>query len=335
MTVTLDKSIQTDDEQVNPSLNSSLNPSPVNPNELELSSKDTYVDALLNSRQLYINFEEVLKKLDKNLTMKVLSGSNKLLIRNSFEMPTSTGSAWKSKVANELKKFFTTKAFCRIVKIPNEVQANKQSMDLLRHHLAKTNKSYPALYLRLDGQTEISCHGTRNALMNKLQQFPDLFKKFLDKSYDTSTNTNTTAAAVSTSTASSVSTVSPASSKVTTPVEQEPSGQQSKFKSFFFSFFKKQIVKYRQKVENRKFKKFFFVFKHSFFRIQQKKSWNLLPNRYLLNMFLSYFLNNIGLAFYLYIFYEYFIKIKKNKEKFPKFLSEIKFILLKFTKKLI
>jgi hypothetical protein len=214
LTVSLDKSIQTDDEQVQTN-QSSLN-SLSNTNELELNSKDTHVDALLNSRQLYINFEELLRKLDKNLTMKIANGGNRLLIRNSFESATSTGSTWKSKVTNELKKFFTTKALHRIVKIPNEIQSNKQSMDMLRQHLIKTNKSFPAVYLRLDGQTEISCHGTRNALINKIEQFPDLFKSFLATS---------SSSLVSASASSSSST----SSKVTTPIEQETSSQQSKF----------------------------------------------------------------------------------------------------------
>jgi len=163
-TTTTNKMIQTDLNEP-PIINEVINNQILELNSLE----DLNVDALLNAKQLFINFEDVLKRLDKNLVMK-RKNANLLVIQNTNA--SNQIDAWKKKVTNELKKFFTTKAQSKIVKIPADLVNQSK---LLSQKLLQINKEYPAVYLRIINN-DIVCHGTKNALANRLDKLSDLFK---------------------------------------------------------------------------------------------------------------------------------------------------------------
>lgn len=132
---------------------------------LELT--DSCAEALLNARQLFINFEENLKKLDKNL--KLVQQTRTICVKNQGKPPLDP--QWKQKCLNELRKYFTTRAQQKSLKIPNEILSNLQSLQQL---VSKINKECPAVYLRLDA-SELVCYGTKNALLNKLQEVSSFF----------------------------------------------------------------------------------------------------------------------------------------------------------------
>ena len=139
---------------------------------LTLDPNQFYTIGLLNARQLGECFEAYLKQsLDKNLI--VLAQNNSVIIKH---LNPDLNPTWKSKMANEINKFFNNKAEFKTAKIPNEILNNSSKLNQFNEYLANLNKSYNCIHLRIVNN-QVHTYGTKKFLAKKYGSLVDLMNK--------------------------------------------------------------------------------------------------------------------------------------------------------------
>ena len=166
---------------------------------LVLESDKYYTIGLLNSKQLLINFTDLIDRKYKNIEFIIKKETIRL--RNKDKNPSKD---WKQVLQNEIDDFFTTKALYQKVQVPNDILKSESMKNLLIDNLNEYNRACSAVYFNLS-QGLIHCYGTINNLKRKIDSLPDLFKLIgsnsnlpinqagvkNDKSLTSSINTNT------------------------------------------------------------------------------------------------------------------------------------------------
>lgn len=142
-----------------------------------LDPNEFYTIALLNTKQLFINFQMSLEKIDKCLELKV--NKNQLSILNSNK--SKQNNDWKLKVMLEINDYFTSRAAYKVVLIPEDIFKSQSSLETVKQNLADYNKLGSAYYFRQVDQT-IHCYGCKNALNNKILSLNELFKTIKEAS---------------------------------------------------------------------------------------------------------------------------------------------------------
>ncbi|CAF0723825.1 unnamed protein product [Brachionus calyciflorus] len=149
-----------------------------------LDMNEYYSIALINSKQLFLNFQEELRKIDKKLELKYTQ--DQLRIRN-FGFITSND--WKMRVMTALNVFFDKRASFNLIKIPDEILTNPISMGNLSCKLSEYNKISSAYYLRII-KPNIECYGCKRVLNDKVIELTDFLKSLKNSIPNVSTIKN-------------------------------------------------------------------------------------------------------------------------------------------------
>jgi hypothetical protein len=200
----VDKSVQTDVTQAstsisisnnqsnktssNPSSNRQIHPAnnkngfvkDINSNNLDdylvLESDKYYTIGLLNSKQLLINFTDLLDRKYKNI--ELITQKDTISLRNKDKIPSTD---WKLGLQNEINNFFTTKASYQKIQVPKDILESESMKKLLVDNLNEYNRACSAVYFKLS-QGLIHSYGTINMLKKKIDSIPRLFKLIGSKS---------------------------------------------------------------------------------------------------------------------------------------------------------
>ena len=149
-------------------------------NVLSLDPNIYFTIALLNSKQIFLNFEEFLKTKYGYLSLKIAGAdSSQLLIVKNDKVNEPDMQDWKTKIVAELISFFSTKALYKHLPIPAEILKSSALLEKLDSSLKELNKQCIAVYFCLGGD-QIHCYGTKKALTKKLEHLPELLKSISD-----------------------------------------------------------------------------------------------------------------------------------------------------------
>lgn len=140
-----------------------------------LDPEEYYTVALLNTKQIFLNFENELKKLDKQLELRIDNRNQvSILNRNQY----LTNNDWKLQVMNKINQFFTSRTLYRQIEIPDEISKNENFSKKLADSLAEYNKLSSAYYFRIQNKM-IHGYGCKNALNQKISALDGLFREIL------------------------------------------------------------------------------------------------------------------------------------------------------------
>ncbi len=151
-----------------------------NKNVLTLDPLSPYTITLINSTQTLATFQEHLQTKSKgsiSLSLVELEKNNFQLLAVNQHTDTANPD-WKGLFANELDKFFSSKATHRVVKIPDEILNNQSSMDILHATSKELNRTCSAVYFTING-AEIHGYGLRKFVQKQLDSIPMLFRSLM------------------------------------------------------------------------------------------------------------------------------------------------------------
>ncbi len=140
---------------------------------LVLESDKYYTIGLLNSKQLFINFTDLLARKYKNIELKVSTKQKDTIrLRNRDK---NSSENWKLVLLNEVDDFFKTKASYEKIQVPIDIMKSESMKRLLEDNLNEYNRACSAVYFELS-QGVIHCYGTIKMLKAKINSLPSLFK---------------------------------------------------------------------------------------------------------------------------------------------------------------
>ena len=155
-------------------------------NNLQLSADKFYTIALLNSKQLFINFQNILHRLDTSLSIRSDLKTGTISIG---KLGNQNGPEWKAKILRKLCSFFTNQAGYYRLKLSARVTNNRKCLELLQNYIMTLNKRFSALFFHINYSAGvIDCYGTKLLLREEIDSMKDMMRVELFNIFNKSTS---------------------------------------------------------------------------------------------------------------------------------------------------
>ena len=143
-------------------------------NTLQLSADKFYTIALLNSKQLFVNFQNILHRLDASLSMRSNLNTGTISIG---KLSNQNVPEWKAKILRKLCSFFTDQAGYYKLKLSARISNNRKCLEQLQNYIMTLNKRYSALFFHINySEGVMDCYGTKLLLREEIDSLKDMIR---------------------------------------------------------------------------------------------------------------------------------------------------------------